>query len=112
MTPSTPRNTGCQSYLLLSTSEKSSLAFTEVSFQKSIDSATENILNSFVILFFADNLLNESEVLTWLRINRYKRIELNWIMYMVLLAALAFLSYSAFIIYGLQPKEPELKKED
>ena len=62
--------------------------------------------------FFADNLLNETEVLTWLRINRYKRIELNWIMYMVLLVALAFLSYSAFIIYGLQPKEPELKKED
>ena len=56
--------------------------------------------------------MNETEVLTWLRINRYKRIELNWIMYMVLLAALAFLSYSAFIIYGLQPKEPELKKED
>ena len=61
---------------------------------------------------YRDNLLNESEVLTWLRTNRYKKVELDWIMYSVMFAALSFLLYSAFIVFGLKPKEPELKKEE
>jgi thiol-disulfide isomerase/thioredoxin len=61
---------------------------------------------------YRDDLLDESEVLTWLRSNRYKKVELDWIMYTVLSTALAFLLYSAFLIYGLKPKEAEKKVED
>merc|ERR1712038_1431079 len=61
---------------------------------------------------YRDDLLDESEILTWLRANRYKEVELDWIMYTVLSAALAFLLYSAFLIYGLKPKEVEKKLED
>ena len=61
---------------------------------------------------FSDDLLDESEILTWLRSNRYKKVELDWIMYTVLSAGLAFLLYSAFLIYGLKPKEVEKKLED
>ena len=63
---------------------------------------------------FADNLLNESEVLAWLRANRYKKVEVTMIMYAVGSAALAFLLYSAFIVYGLKTSvgEPDLNKEE
>ena len=61
---------------------------------------------------YRDDLLDESEILTWLRANRYKKVELDWIMYTVLSAALAFLLYSAFLIYGLKPKEVEKKLDD
>ena len=56
--------------------------------------------------------MDESEILTWLRSNRYKKVELDWIMYSVLSAAFAFLLYSAFLVYGLKPKEVEKKLED
>ena len=61
---------------------------------------------------YRDDLLDESEILTWLRANRYKKVELDWIMYTVLSAALAFLLYSAFLIYGFKPKEVEKKLDD
>ena len=48
----------------------------------------------------------------WLKRNRYKPIELHWIMYSVLSVALAFFLYSLFILYGLKEKEVEVKKED
>ena len=62
--------------------------------------------------FFSDNLLDEVEILDWLKRNRYKPVELHWIMYSVLSVALAFLLYSLFILYGLKEKEVEVKKED
>ena len=66
-----------------------------------------NCINSF-----SDNLLDEVEILDWLKRNRYKPVELHWIMYSVLSVALAFLLYSLFILYGLKEKEVEVKKED
>ena len=67
---------------------------------------------TIIYCFILDDLLDESEILTWLRSNRYKKIELDWIMYSVLSAALAFLLYSAFLVYGLKPKEVEKKFEE
>ena len=53
-------------------------------------------------------------MLAWLRANRYKKVEVTMIMYAVGSAALAFLLYSAFIVYGLKTRvgEPDLKKEE
>jgi len=59
-----------------------------------------------------DDLLNEIEILDWLKRNRYKPVELHWIMYSVLSVALSFLLYSIFILYGLKEKEVEVKKEE
>ena len=59
-----------------------------------------------------DNLLDEVEILDWLKRNRYKPVELHWIMYSVLSVALAFLLYSLFLLYGLKEKEEEKKKEE
>jgi phosphate/sulfate permease len=56
--------------------------------------------------------LNEVEILDWLKRNRYKPVELHWIMYSVLSVALAFLLYSLFLLYGLKEKEEEKKKEE
>ena len=61
---------------------------------------------------FSDDLLDEHEILEWLKKNRYKRVELDWIMYSVFSVALAFLLYSAFLVYGLPPKEEVKKKEE
>ena len=66
----------------------------------------------FFDFIISDDLLDESEVLTWLRSNRYKKVELDWIMYTVLSAALAFLLYSAFLVYGLKPNKEEKKLDD
>jgi hypothetical protein len=57
-------------------------------------------------------LLDEDSILDWLKRNRYKRVELDWIMYSVMSVALAFLLYSAFLVFGLPPKEVEKKKDD
>ena len=61
---------------------------------------------------FSDDLLDEDSILDWLKRNRYKRVELDWIMYSVMSVALAFLLYSAFLVFGLPPKEVEKKKDD
>ena len=60
----------------------------------------------------SDDLLDEDTILDWLKRNRYKRIELDWIMYSVMSVALAFLMYSLFLVFGLPPKEVEKKPED
>ena len=61
---------------------------------------------------FPDDLLDEDSILDWLKRNRYKRVELDWIMYSVMSVALAFLLYSAFLVFGLPPKEAAKKNED
>jgi len=61
---------------------------------------------------YRDDLLDEDSILEWLKRNRYKRVELDWIMYSVISVALAFLLYSAFLVFGLPPKEVEKKKDD
>ena len=63
-------------------------------------------------LYFPDDLLDELSILDWLKRNRYKRVELDWIMYSVVSVALAFLLYSAFLVFGLPLKEVEKKKDD
>jgi hypothetical protein len=68
--------------------------------------------NAAILISVPDNLLDEVEILDWLKRNRYKPVELHWIMYSVLSVALAFLLYSLFILYGLKEKEEEKKKEE
>ena len=63
-------------------------------------------------IFVSDDLLDEMVILDWLKRNRYKRIELDWIMYSVMSVALAFLLYSAFLVFGLPPKEEKKKSDD
>ena len=65
-----------------------------------------------LLLYFSDDLLDEDTILDWLKRNRYKRVELDWIMYSVMSVALAFLLYSAFLVFGLPPKEAPKKGED
>ena len=68
--------------------------------------------NCVLSCVFSDDLLDEDSILDWLKRNRYKRVELDWIMYSVMSVALAFLLYSAFLVFGLPPKEVEKKKGD
>ena len=58
------------------------------------------------------HLLDEDTISDWLKRNRYKRIELAWIMYSVMSVALTFLMYLLFLAFGLPPKEVEKKAED
>ena len=70
------------------------------------------ILFQKIHFFPADDLLDEFTILDWLKRNRYKRIELDWIMYSVMSVALAFLLYSAFLVFGLPPKDIPKKSDD
>lgn len=52
------------------------------------------------IYIFAGDCEAESEVLDWLRKNRYRQPELNVFMYALIALTLAFISYTAFLLYG------------
>ena len=77
-------------------------------------SGSVSVFNQLCLIscVFSDDLLDEDSILDWLKRNRYKRVELDWIMYSVMSVALAFLLYSAFLVFGLPPKEVEKKKDD
>lgn len=49
----------------------------------------------------------ENEVLEWLRKNRFRQPELNLFMYALFAITLAFVLYTAFLLYGFQqpPKQ-------
>lgn len=72
----------------------------------------KNFASKYSTFFPADDLLDEFTILDWLKRNRYKRIELDWIMYSVMSVALAFLLYSAFLVFGLPPKDIPKKSDD
>ena len=44
--------------------------------------------------------------------SRYKQMELGVFMYAIIALAVTFMFYTAFLMFGLKPKEPEKKKEE
>merc|ERR1712045_418035 len=61
---------------------------------------------------YRDSLFDEDKILEWLTSNRYKQLELGVFMYSVMSVALAFLLYSAFLVFGLPPKDIPKKSDD
>jgi len=61
---------------------------------------------------YRDNLFDEDTILEWLTSNRYKQLELGVFMYAIVSLAITFMCYTAFLLFGLKPKEPEKKKEE
>merc|ERR1712066_1157571 len=61
---------------------------------------------------YRDNLFDEDTILEWLTSNRYKQLELGVFMYAIVSLAIPFMCYTAFLLFGLKPKEPEKKKEE
>lgn len=62
--------------------------------------------------FSADDLLSETQVLDWLKKNRFKHMELDIFMYSIVAVALTFVAYTAFLIFGFKPKEKEKKFDE
>lgn len=67
-------------------------------------------INGFLINL--DDLLNETEVLEWLKKNRFKHMELDLFMYTILAIGLTFVLYTAFLLFGFKPKEKEKKFDE
>jgi len=61
---------------------------------------------------YRDNLFDENTILEWLTSNRYKQLELGVFMYAIVSLAITFMCYTAFLMFGLKPREPEKKKEE
>jgi len=59
-----------------------------------------------------ESLMDESSILEWITSNRYKQLELGVFMYAIIALAFTFMGYTAFLMFGLKPKEPEKKKEE
>merc|ERR1712029_522212 len=59
-----------------------------------------------------DITFDEDKILEWLTSNRYKQLELGVFMYAIVSLGVTFICYTAFLIFGLKPKEPEKKKEE
>jgi len=55
------------------------------------------------LLKFAGDLSDEEDVLEWLRKNRFRQPELNLFMYALIAITLAFVMYTAFLMYGFKP---------
>ncbi|XP_034245365.1 uncharacterized protein LOC117647614 isoform X2 [Thrips palmi] len=52
---------------------------------------------------FRGDLTDEDDVLEWLRKNRFRQPELNLFMYALIAITIAFVMYTAFLMYGFQP---------
>jgi len=61
---------------------------------------------------YRDSLFDEEGILSWLTSNRYKQLELGVFMYAIVSLAVTFIAYTAFLMFGLKPREPEKKKEE
>jgi len=61
---------------------------------------------------YRDSLFDEDKILEWLTSNRYKQLELGVFMYAIVSLAVTFMCYTAFLMFGLKPREPEKKKEE
>jgi len=61
---------------------------------------------------YRDSLFDEDKILEWLTSNRYKQLELGVFMYAIVSLAVTFICYTAFLMFGLKPREPEKKKEE
>ncbi len=54
-----------------------------------------------------DDLLKESDVLEWLKKNRFKHMELDLFMYTIIAIAVTFVFYTLFLLFGFMPKEKD-----
>lgn len=61
---------------------------------------------------YRDDLYEEKEVMEWLKKNRFKHVELDLFMYTIIAIAVTFMLYTAFLMFGFKPAEPEKKKEE
>jgi len=61
---------------------------------------------------YRDSLFDEDKILEWLTSNRYKQLELGVFMYAIVSLAVTFMCYTAFLMFGLKPRETEKKKEE
>ncbi|CAB4068818.1 unnamed protein product [Lepeophtheirus salmonis] len=61
---------------------------------------------------YRESLHNETEILDWLKSNRYKTVELDLFMYAIVLMGLLFLLYTAFLHFGFRPQTIEKKKKE
>merc|ERR1739846_168099 len=61
---------------------------------------------------YRESLFDEDKILEWLTSNRYKQLELGVFMYAIVSLGVTFICYTAFLIFGLKPREPEKKKEE
>jgi len=61
---------------------------------------------------YRESLFDEDKILEWLTSNRYKQLELGVFMYAIVSLAVTFICYTAFLMFGLKPREPEKKKEE
>jgi len=61
---------------------------------------------------FRESLAEENNVLHWISSNRYKQLELGIFMYAAVFLAILFVTYTVFLLYGLQKNEIERKKEE
>jgi len=61
---------------------------------------------------YRESLFDEDRILEWLTSNRYKQLELGVFMYAIVSLGVTFMCYTAFLIFGLKPREPEKKKEE
>ncbi|KAE8748867.1 hypothetical protein FOCC_FOCC004461 [Frankliniella occidentalis] len=52
---------------------------------------------------YRGDLTDEDDVLEWLRKNRFRQPELNLFMYALIAITIAFVMYTAFLMYGFQP---------
>lgn len=57
-------------------------------------------------VFVAGDLMNEDEVLEWLRKNRFRQPELNIFMYALIALSIAFVLYTAFLLQCFKPAPP------
>ncbi|KAI5646564.1 thioredoxin-like domain-containing protein [Phthorimaea operculella] len=55
---------------------------------------------------FRGDLMNEDEVLEWLRKNRFRQPELNIFMYALIALSIAFVMYTAFLLKCFKPAPP------
>lgn len=57
---------------------------------------------------YRGDLKSESDVLEWLRKNRFRQPELNLFMYVILAIAFAFITYTAFLLQCFKPQPQAL----
>lgn len=55
---------------------------------------------------FSGDVMNEEEVLEWLRKNRFRQPELNIFMYALIALSIAFVMYTAFLLQCFKPPPP------
>jgi len=61
---------------------------------------------------YRESLLDENAILSWISSNRYRQFELSVFMYAIISLIMMFVFYTVFLVFGLNLKEIDRKKED